>query len=504
MVSTRGQSQSRSSTPSNATNTSSAKAPRRSIKSEMSDAIDSAKATATGAVSSSNDTPTRRTTRSVANKEAAASGRFPAEDPNVLAPKSEHYEFGGWPGCLFVTTSVPIFTYILFYFCNEDSGCEFPPQDLASAFARMQTGVINSFLDGKGWLIYFAWYAFTVLAWAVIPGPWIDGAPLRTGHKLQYKINAYRTFVLAFAIAGVWIAVGGPESFTLLYDHWEGLVSASLFNSFVQAWYCYITSFSEGRLLAKGANTGNFIHDWFLGRELNPRIGSFDIKYFNELRPGLILWALLDVSCACAQYTKYGHVTASMWLVLLFHAGYVVDGLWNEPAILTTMDITTDGFGFMLSVGDLTWVPFTYTLQARYLAFHPVYLGVSGTIAILAFNGLGYYIFRVANLEKNNFRNGKDKKNLKYMTTSSGGKLITSGWWGVSRHPNYMGDLIMGLAWSLPCGFHTPIVYFYAFYFLALLIHRQIRDDEACRLKYGKDWDKYCELVPYRIFPYVY
>ena len=35
------------------------------------------------------------------------------------------------------------------------------------------------------------------------------------------------------------------------------------------------------------------------------------------------------------------------------------------------MDITTDGFGFMLVFGDLVWVPFTYTMQARYLATVP-------------------------------------------------------------------------------------------------------------------------------------
>ena len=69
-----------------------------------------------------------------------------------------------------------------------------------------------------------------------------------------------------------------------------------------------------------------------------------------------------------------------MWLVLAFHCWYVMDSLYNEvrhqlpsasllsdhggqPAIFTTMDITTDGFGFMLSVGDLVWVPFTYSLQ---------------------------------------------------------------------------------------------------------------------------------------------
>ena len=64
-------------------------------------------------------------------------------------------------------------------------------------------------------------------------------------------------------------------------------------------------------------------------------------------------------------------MTTAMLLVCAFHALYVWDALWSEKAILTTMDITTDGFGFMLAFGDLTWVPFTYSLQARYLVDHP-------------------------------------------------------------------------------------------------------------------------------------
>jgi len=90
------------------------------------------------------------------------------------------------------------------------------------------------------------------------------------------------------------------------------------------------------------------------------------------------------------------------------------------------------------------------------------------------------------------------------MTTAKGSKLITSGWWGASRHPNYFGDLTMAVAWSLPTGLNTPITYFYVVYFAVLLIHRQRRDDEACEKKYGEDWIKYKKLVPYRIIPYVY
>jgi len=41
---------------------------------------------------------------------------------------------------------------------------------------------------------------------------------------------------------------------------------------------------------------------------------------------------------------------------------------------------------------------------------------------------------------------------LKTLQTESGRKLLISGWWGWSRHPNYFGDLIMALSWSLLTG----------------------------------------------------
>lgn len=74
------------------------------------------------------------------------------------------------------------------------------------------------------------------------------------------------------------------------------------------------------------------------------------------------------------------------------------------------MDITTDGFGFMLSAGDLLWVPFVYTLQARYLAFTHVELGPMLTALVVLFEVVGYYIFRGANGEKNDFRNGRNPR----------------------------------------------------------------------------------------------
>ena len=80
---------------------------------------------------------------------------------------------------------------------------------------------------------------------------------------------------------------------------------------------------------------------FYIGRELNPSIGSFDIKSFNELRPGLILWVLVNASMACEQAVRRGgldKVTDSMWLATGFQTFYVVDALYNEACIAIPCD----------------------------------------------------------------------------------------------------------------------------------------------------------------------
>ncbi|CAG8747527.1 3656_t:CDS:2, partial [Dentiscutata erythropus] len=87
---------------------------------------------------------------------------------------------------------------------------------------------------------------------------------------------------------------------------------------------------------------------FMFGRELNPRIGSFDIKCFVELRPGLICWTVVNIAMVIKQYHELGYVTIGMFLILIFQGWYCIDAVYNEPAVLTTMNITTYGFGWML------------------------------------------------------------------------------------------------------------------------------------------------------------
>ena len=49
-----------------------------------------------------------------------------------------------------------------------------------------------------------------------------------------------------------------------------------------------------------------------------------------------------------------------------------------------------------------------------------------------------------------------------------------------------------------------PLPLFYAVFLTILLIHRAIRDEEKCSLKYGAAYAKYKAMVPYKIVPYVF
>ncbi|KAF8472148.1 Delta(14)-sterol reductase [Kalaharituber pfeilii] len=362
-------------------------------------------------------------------------------------------------------------------------------------------------------LLYLSYFLLTVTLQYVLPGTHAHGVLLSNNTRLTYKLNASASFVTILSLLAFFTFLRGPtwSLWLFLWEHNLHLVTTLNLFAFTLSTALYLYSLRPGtHLLAAGGQTNTPLYDWFIGRELNPRppfFSSLDLKSFCELRPGLTLWTILNLSNIAAQYRLHGYITDSIVLITLFQFWYVLDSYLHEPAVLTTMDITTDGFGHMLVFGDLAWVPLTYSIQTRYLAYNPVRLGPWGILAVLLVHITGYAIFRLSNSQKNAFRtnpNSPSVSHLKSMPTKRGTKLIISGWWGMARHINYFGDWIMAWAWCLPTAFGTPLTYFYVVYFAILLIHRDRRDDAACKKKYGEDWEKYKRLVKWRIVPGVY
>ena len=76
--------------------------------------------------------------------------------------------------------------------------------------------------------------------------------------------------------------------------------------------------------------SGNIIYDFFMGHELNPRIGPLDLKVFCELRPGLIGWMMLNLAFLYEAFEKTGTFPPNLTLAVFFQFIYVADCMWFE------------------------------------------------------------------------------------------------------------------------------------------------------------------------------
>ena len=76
---------------------------------------------------------------------------------------------------------------------------------------------------------------------------------------------------------------------------------------------------------------------------------------------------------------------------------------------------------------------------------------------------------------------------------------------GVSRHVNYLGEILMSCGLTLALGWpFTLVPWLYPLYYIVFLLPRERDDDRRCAEKYGPLWDKYRKQVPWRIVPRVY
>ncbi|EDO38405.1 predicted protein [Nematostella vectensis] len=392
--------------------------------------------------------------------------------------------------------------------------------------SHIQEGTLLSYVWGNipevtlsGVGLFLTWLTLQLVLYLALPGRIATGNPTPAGNILSYKCNGLNAWIFTHALF-IALAYFDLMKMTVIYNYWGSLLVLAnilgiLLTAFVYVKAHYFPTHKEDRCFS-----GSFFYDFYMGIEANPRIGNLDFKLFFNGRPGIVAWTLINLSMAARQYEQLGYVTNSMLLVNILQGMYVVDFFAHEAWYLRTIDIAHDHFGFYLAWGDCVWLPFMYTLQAVYLVYHPVRLSWIASFVILALGISGYLIFRLVNSQKDYFRCQMKRTGsceiwgepAKYVTaeyTTSDGEvktswLLSSGWWGLSRHFNYVGDLMGCLAYCAACGTGHVLPYFYLIYMTVLLVHRSYRDDVRCREKYGKYWAEYTKLVPYRIVPYLF
>ncbi|KAM3497328.1 hypothetical protein MY10362_009320, partial [Beauveria mimosiformis] len=243
----------------------------------------------------------------------------------------------------------------------------------------LQTGLANpsafflTYLPFPSWLevqIYVMWVAFQAALYMHLPGSRATGQRTPAGHLLSYICNGLTAWAVTHFLffTATW---HGIIDAAIIANHWQGLFAVANCYGFLLAVYAQLKGYFFPTYPKDCKLTGCWAFDFWAGVELNPRIGSFDLKFFHNGRPGIVAWTLIDLSWAAYQRQKFGFVSSAMIVTVILHAIYVVDFFWNEAWYTHTVDISHDHFGFMLSWGDSTFLPTFYTLQTQYLARYP-------------------------------------------------------------------------------------------------------------------------------------
>ena len=346
-------------------------------------------------------------------------------------------------------------------------------------------------------------YPLVLLIHLVVPARTVDGyvRDPRSGRPLRYRLNGLRVFLVVIAL---WLA-----SCRLGFIPWDALWVAR-WSSAASA--CVLGLLFTLAVVLPAPRRGSLGADLYLGRLDNPQWlgGRVDAKMLLYL-VGAIMLELNVLSFAAHHLLVHrGDPSPGVLLYTAMFSFFLAEYLNFEEVHLYTYDFFAERVGFKLGWGCLVFYPFFYCVGLWSLAERPNPHTPPALLAayVALFLG-GWVLSRGANLQKFLFKTRPDAKLLGLLAPvalDGGGKqLLCSGFWRLSRHINYLGEILMALGLTLALGYPLALgPWLYPLYYVVLLLPRQHFDDQRCAAKYGALWERYCAEVPYRIVPFVY
>ena len=346
-------------------------------------------------------------------------------------------------------------------------------------------------------------YAIIFILVIVLPGRWVTGYVTRTNssQKLRYRLNGLLVF---FIMVAIWFVLGYENILPLdwLYVHrWQSLTGAVVFGFL----------FSLVIVLPNAHVKKSFLSDLYLGRLENPQLwnGRIDAKMWLYLI-GAVMLELNALSFCAHHYLLYGiEGSTDIFVCTGLLSFFLIDYLTFEEVHLYTYDFFAERVGFKLGWGCIAFYPFFYVVPLWSTVDLP---GANSSLGWLLFSIIvffsGWGLARGANLQKYYFKKDPAKTFLSIIPetiTDNKNTLLVNGFWGLSRHINYLGEILMATGLVLSTGYPQLIwPWLYPLYYVALLFTRQADDDKRCSIKYGALWNAYKMKVPHKIIPYIY
>lgn len=363
------------------------------------------------------------------------------------------------------------------------------------------------------WTVIAAFACIQLLLMRVIPGRTVKGARTPCGHFPEYTDNGLSCFLITLIIYFLLAYRFQLINPTLIYENFGDILGALSLLSFILCGMLYVKGIFFPTTNQSDRSRSPLL-DFFWGTELHPRVLGWDIKQFTNCRFGMMSWGFIILSFAHAQYELHGSVANSMLVSVTLQMVYIVKFYWWEAGYLRSLDIMHDRAGFYICWGCMVWVPGFYTITAQYLVLHPVHWDARAALLLIVAGVLFICLNFDADRQRKLARETHGKCNIwgspaQYITAvykdSDGNShesiLLTSGWWGLSRHFHYIPEILAALCWSCTAKLHHLMPYLYVIFLSLLLLHRAFRDDARCREKYSAFWTEYCDKVKYLIVP---
>jgi protein-S-isoprenylcysteine O-methyltransferase Ste14 len=361
-------------------------------------------------------------------------------------------------------------------------------------------GILPAMISGLFWPA--AVYALVLVLHLVVPARWVSGyvRDPATGEPLRYRLNGLRVLAVVIAVfAGAcW---SGALPWDLFYtERWAMAAGA-----------CAIgLAFTLAIVLPAEKRPGDsLLAELYLGRLPNPQWlgGRVDAKMFLYLAGAIMLELNLLSFAAHHVLSHRDDPSPGVGLYTALFTFFLAEYLYFEEVHLYTYDFFAERVGFKLGWGCLVFYPFFYCVGLWSAAERPNPHTPAPLLVLYALVFFsGWALSRGANLQKFLFKTRPSARLFGVLAPETvGGRLLCNGFWGLSRHVNYLGEILMALGLTLSLGYPADLVaWLYPVYYVALLVPRQRDDDRRCAEKYGELWREYCRRVPHRIIPWVY
>ena len=323
------------------------------------------------------------------------------------------------------------------------------------------------------------------------------------------RMNGIVSLVLMMAAVPALIHFKVPIS--IVNEKYFTLMTSSILMTALGSVFTYIVAKWKGKhnLNPKG-NTGNPLVDMFNGVEMNPTHMKMDWK-LNTLRCSMLMLAMLNVLMVADNIVASGgKVAPQLILAAAFQIMFAADALFFEEYFSLSHDAMNTGFGWSL-ISSYSTFPFLPTLVTRYLLTATTPMAWYYLVAIGLLNAVGYIIYRSSETQRCEFAKNPSNPALAHLETLVGGgnrKLVVSGWAGLVRHPNYLGEILISWSGVMPAacslGLSALVPYYLPTVTTILLLVRAHQINLKNKRKYGAAWTTYTEKVKYNIVPYVY